>query len=401
MASPFVLNMSGLFGGSGSITGTSGKGSITGSNTTSNNVITGLKGFFGKTGVVGVLLNQSLEVLKKIKGTLEGSSGAFKATMMIWKQAMRLFFKPFADFLSSILRPLGLGFLKLMIRWNKWLDVQFGETEAQKTTDDIVDEIEKREGRKVSAEEERQILKDQIQKQGGATFSDSIELIKLALKREWEQLNLKENWEELKTKLSEQFGPLWDAFREGWDVVKEKLSEQWEELSSAFSEGWEELKTKLSEQWIAFSSVFSEGWEELKTKLSEQWENSVAIVKGAFEILRDKLTGIWDEVKEGIKGAFSTLADKIKELNPFSRSSGGRAEGGVITSRRTITVGERGPEAIIPLNGRTTLGGNSLRIENVTINNPIINDDQNIEMQAEKLMEVLIEKMSRRSSFGR
>ena len=379
MASPFVLNMSGLFGGSGSITGTSGKGSITGSNTTSNNVITGLKGFFGKTGVVGVLLNQSLEVLKKIKGTLEGSSGAFKATMMIWKQAMRLFFKPFADFLSSILRPLGLGFLKLMIRWNKWLDVQFGETEAQKTTDDIVDEIEKREGRKVSAEEERQILKDQIQKQGGATFSDSIELIKLALKREWEQLNLKENWEELKTKLSEQFGPLWDAFREGWDVVKEKLSEQWEELSSAFSEGWEELKTKLS----------------------EQWENSVAIVKGAFEILRDKLTGIWDEVKEGIKGAFSTLADKIKELNPFSRSSGGRAEGGVITSRRTITVGERGPEAIIPLNGRTTLGGNSLRIENVTINNPIINDDQNIEMQAEKLMEVLIEKMSRRSSFGR
>ena len=76
-----------------------------------------LGGMLGKAGFLAIALNQTVELLGKIKNVLLESSPSFKATASIFKQAMSLFFKPFGDFLGNLLRPVAIRLLKWMISW--------------------------------------------------------------------------------------------------------------------------------------------------------------------------------------------------------------------------------------------------------------------------------------------
>ena len=96
-------------GGANSKTGSSGATSMA----------TGLSGGLGKMvgalGIIGVATKAIAEVAGKILNTLIESSPALKGTFLIFGKAMNLFFKPFGDFLSSLLRPLAIWLLRMAI----------------------------------------------------------------------------------------------------------------------------------------------------------------------------------------------------------------------------------------------------------------------------------------------
>ncbi len=73
----------------------------------------GISGVAVKLGVVGVTLGATLGILKKSSGYLRGVLSMFERSFMI-------FFRPFGDFLATLLRPLAIILMKAAVGWLKW-----------------------------------------------------------------------------------------------------------------------------------------------------------------------------------------------------------------------------------------------------------------------------------------
>lgn len=121
---------------------------------------------------------------------------------------------------------------------------------------------------------------------------------------------------------------------------------------------------------IAIGVALWKNWDTVKAKALELWEG----IKTAFEPVQGFFSGIWEGVKGGFKGfvnfiigginglirginkislkvpdwspigAGETLGFSIPEVPEF-------AKGGIVQKATTAVVGEKGPEAILPLAG--------------------------------------------------
>jgi hypothetical protein len=73
----------------------------------------GLAGVAVKIGIVGVTLAATLGILKK-------SSGYLRGVLSIFERSFMIFFRPFGDFLATLLRPLAIMLMKVAVGWLKW-----------------------------------------------------------------------------------------------------------------------------------------------------------------------------------------------------------------------------------------------------------------------------------------
>jgi hypothetical protein len=73
----------------------------------------GLKGVVGKLGVIGVAVAAAV-------GLLAQSSPYLKGILSIFGRAFMMFFRPFGDFLATILRPLAILMMKMAVAFLKW-----------------------------------------------------------------------------------------------------------------------------------------------------------------------------------------------------------------------------------------------------------------------------------------
>ncbi len=74
----------------------------------------GLKGVATKLGIVGVAIAATLGLLKK-------SSPYLKGILDIFGRAFLMFFRPFGDFLATLLRPMAILMMKMAVAFIKWL----------------------------------------------------------------------------------------------------------------------------------------------------------------------------------------------------------------------------------------------------------------------------------------
>lgn len=85
----------------------------------------GMAGTFGKMlgvlSLVNIGIGAAVSLLGPILDQLKASSPALKGTFMLFDKAFNLFFKPFGDFLSVLLRPLAYVLLKFAIDFNRLL----------------------------------------------------------------------------------------------------------------------------------------------------------------------------------------------------------------------------------------------------------------------------------------
>jgi hypothetical protein len=110
----------------------------------------------------------------------------------------------------------------------------------------------------------------------------------------------------------------------------------------------------------------------------------VSAIGGMGATIRDKAAGMWDGLSGSFKGAINLMIgwwnnlsfhidipDKIPGLpDSFTISTPDipmLANGGIVTRPTLAIIGEAGPEAVIPLNGRYGTGGNTY---SVTLNVP-------------------------------
>ena len=148
-------------------------------------------------------------------------------------------------------------------------------------------------------------------------------------------------------------GAIWGAIKQSFAATKKEI----EILADVFMWLWDTLKP-VGEGLI---SIFAGVFNGIKTVLRTAWNGLVAIVNPILKLL-NKVPGL---------GWLPDELPRWPDEGPNASSGGGgirrmMGEGGLVTRATDVTVGERGPEAIIPLD---RLGfAQPARATNVTIN---------------------------------
>jgi hypothetical protein len=137
----------------------------------------------------------------------------------------------------------------------------------------------------------------------------------------------------------------------------------------AIWKNWDTISAKAREIWGAISNFFAETMDKIKGIFSRAWDKIKDVTSGAFDKIKEAMIA---PIKGAVNAIISMVNWMIRQLNKIRidipswvPGIGGKgfginipelpkwmAEGGIVTRPTLAVIGERGPEAVIPLRGR-------------------------------------------------
>ena len=227
------------------------------------------------------------------------------------------------------------------------------------------------------------------------------------------------------------------ALYKNWDVVKAKALALWNSLKSTFNgiktsviTAWTTIKTKVTSLVNGIKTGIATAWNAVKTNVVSVVNSIKSKVASTFHSLKSTVTTIWNGIKQAITHPIETAKtlvqnaiDRIKSFFPFriGRIMSGLklphfkitgkfslnppstphigvdwyAKGGIFDKASVIGVGEKGPEAVVPLDKFwDKLDNMSGGETNITIN--INGSNKDPKEIAEEVKRVLIRETNRR-----
>lgn len=144
-----------------------------------------------------------------------------------------------------------------------------------------------------------------------------------------------------------------------WEGIVRYFRGVWEVITGIFDAVWTAIRTIFKAFWQAFNGDWTGAWETLKEGTRRILEDYKKIFHGAIEAIK----GMFQGIKEAFKASINWVIDGINRLGefeihiPFTKirykidipNIPKLAEGGIITKPTLALVGERGPEAVVPL----------------------------------------------------
>ncbi len=255
----------------------------------------GLKGMVGKLGAVGAAIAAVVAVLAK-------SSPYLKGILSIFGRAFMIFFRPFGDFLATLLRPLAILMMKMAIAFLKWTrPIQGKITEA-------VAEAPQIEKPGIPVVDFAVDIANWAMKVGVAIGAFLFELGKGAFDLgvrigEWLFTKAQEVGESIGRFLADIVYTIGQSLTTAWEYIKYAGQWVWERI---LQPAWNFLKDVG--QWI-WEQILLPAWNFLKGAGEKIWE----IIKAPFVWLAEQIRSIWDFFrnlfgggKEKSKGSFQT-----------------------------------------------------------------------------------------------
>lgn len=136
-------------------------------------------------------------------------------------------------------------------------------------------------------------------------------------------------------------------------------------LMDIFETGFSFFKDIGLKIWDGF---IKKGWEFFLDVGEKSWD----IIKGAFSFINDAI--------RSAANAIIGLVNRIPFVNVPRL-----AAGGIVTRPTLAVVGEKGPEAVIPLNQAKGFGGNVT----INFNNPIVRQDSDLRKIADQVSRIM------------
>ena len=160
-------------------------------------------------------------------------------------------------------------------------------------------------------------------------------------------------------------GILW--LQKNWETV-------WGGIKKFFSETWAAITTTLDTALLAMSNAITKRWDDIK-----------ASVRGAVDYIIAQV----ERVKNALNSVGGNISTSFKNL---PANLGFRAEGGPVSAGQTYTVGERGPELMVPsTSGRivpnNAMGGGGINI--YITGNTVMSKEDIVEKIGDPLIQVL------------
>ena len=222
-----------------------------------------------------------------------------------------------------------------------------------------------------------------------------------------------------------------------WDTIKAKALALWNALKTTFNNiktsiitAWTNIKTKVTSLVNGIKTGIATAWNAVKTKVTSVVNSVKSKVTSTFNALKSTVTTIWNGIKQAITHPIETAKtlvqnaiNRIKSFFPFhvGRIMSGLklphfkitgkfslnppstphigvdwyARGGIFDGPSVIGVGEKGPEAVVPLDKFwDKLDNMSGGETNITIN--INGSNKDPKEIAEEVKRVLIQETNRR-----
>lgn len=151
--------------------------------------------------------------------------------------------------------------------------------------------------------------------------------------------------------------PIKNFFKGMWDGLKDGAKNAWEGVKNVFSNitGW--FRDKFTQAWSAVKAVFSAGgkiFDGIKDGIVNAFKTVVnAIIRGINKVISVPFNAI-NAVLKKIKGIEILGLKPFNWVNTFNVPKIPElAKGGIVDSATLAVVGERGKEAIMPLENNT------------------------------------------------
>ena len=139
------------------------------------------------------------------------------------------------------------------------------------------------------------------------------------------------------------------------------------------------------------NAIWNEGLNKLNEATTIIMENVKAVWETTWTTIKDFFASIWQTIKDIFFASIEPIVDKINSVlnlvkragsligRTFSKFRGGGIpfipglqRGGIVTSPTLATIGEAGPEAVVPLN---RAGGFGMGNVTINVNGPVFSDD--------------------------
>ena len=198
------------------------------------------------------------------------------------------------------------------------------------------------------------------------------------------------------------------AFSKGFKEVLQKVNDDletffsqiksiWSGITQIFSNAGAKLRTELLEIKNFFIAVFTSIKNNATNLITSMINNVKSLIQGLLNkilAIPNTIAGVFDKVK----GAISGITSRVEQVRAQTKERG-FAKGGIVTQPTRALIGEGGEnEAVIPLNNKTLAGigkgisgamGKMANAINITINNPIVRNDKDINLIGNELIKSL------------
>jgi phage-related protein len=199
----------------------------------------------------------------------------------------------------------------------------------------------------------------------------------LVITKNWD--TIKDGFQTAVDWIEKAAGTVWDIitwpFRHAVDLVKQII----DEIPGVFRTAVSGITTALSTVWTVIKKPFEDGWDAAKKagKTVIDWFGTIwNTINNAFSGLSDVITYPFRIAFDAIKRLWnSTVGGFGFKVPDWVPGVGGKefkipkmATGGIVTRPMIAMIGERGPEAVIPLDQMGTMGpSNAPTVININV----------------------------------
>jgi len=191
--------------------------------------------------------------------------------------------------------------------------------------------------------------------------------IGILLYKNWEEISawLKKIWEAIKDAATKIWNSVKDFFVKTWDSIKAKITEKWDAIKKFFSDTWNSIKNTITNVWDSIKTWLFDKFDAIYTKASDVFTKMKNFIKG----ITDSIGGFFKGMVNGVIKALNFMIGGLNKLSfdvpDWVPLMGGNSFGfnipkipllgkGAIVDQPTLAmVGERGREAVIPLENNT------------------------------------------------
>ncbi len=98
-----------------------------------------------------------------------------------------------------------------------------------------------------------------------------------------------------------------------WDTVKTTATTAWNNVCTNVKTAVSNAKAGIQEKWTAISTSISSAWTAFKTTASNSWTSITGSVSSAVSGAKDGIVKAWDSIKVGVKSTWDGVVAIFKD----------------------------------------------------------------------------------------
>lgn len=188
-------------------------------------------------------------------------------------------------------------------------------------------------------------------------------------------------WNSLRNTAASVWNSIKTAITTPINNLRSALSGTWSSIESSASSAWNSLRNTASSLWNSIKTTITSPMTSLPKQLSSIWSSITSSASSAWNSLRNTASNIFSRIRDTILAPFRNLHIPLPHLSvsvSYKSIAGIKipvpdfdirwyATGGIFNRPSVIGVGEKGPEAVIPIDRLKDLLGD-VGQKQITIN---------------------------------